>query len=164
MCSGKCSAMRSTASGTSSGQTTMPTQHHKCGQNCGQGQFLRGSAPTLWLLPELDLNQQPCDLRSNLLARSGHCLPMPASCAVSGCERTSLPTSCHRFLGEPGGKVGCRSSTNHSRPVRPELRARRWMGGCFRRSRIADGHCGPVWVGALLYGVAVQPRTARSRD
>jgi hypothetical protein len=33
----------------------------KCGQNCGQGRFLRGSALALRLLPELDSNQQPCD-------------------------------------------------------------------------------------------------------
>jgi hypothetical protein len=53
--------MRSTALAICSGQTTMPTGHRKCGQNCGQGRALRGSIIVLWLLPELDLNQQPCD-------------------------------------------------------------------------------------------------------
>ena len=33
----------------------------KCGQNCGHDPFLRGSALAFCLLPELDLNQQPCD-------------------------------------------------------------------------------------------------------
>jgi hypothetical protein len=33
----------------------------KCDQNCGQGRALGGSIIVLWLLPELDLNQQPCD-------------------------------------------------------------------------------------------------------
>ncbi|MCU1609736.1 MAG: hypothetical protein JWM45_1652 [Pseudonocardiales bacterium] len=33
----------------------------KCCQNCVQGRFLRGLILALWLLPELDLNQQPCD-------------------------------------------------------------------------------------------------------
>ncbi len=39
------------------GQIAMPTQHHEC----GEGRFLWGSTLTLCLLPELDLNQQPCD-------------------------------------------------------------------------------------------------------
>jgi hypothetical protein len=34
---------------------------NKCGQNCGQSRFLRRSVHVLRLLPELDLNQQPCD-------------------------------------------------------------------------------------------------------
>ena len=38
-----------------------PTRDTKCGQNCGQGFLLPESAFALWLLPELDSNQQPCD-------------------------------------------------------------------------------------------------------
>jgi hypothetical protein len=76
---------------------------------CGQDRFLRGSVLALWLLPELDLNQQPCDLRSNLLAPSGRCVPLPVSCSISVCEHPPVPAGCHRFVGQPGGKMGCRS-------------------------------------------------------
>ncbi len=57
MCCEKYNAMRSIGSATCSARTAGQTQHHKC----GQGRFLRGSALALWLLPELDSNQQPCD-------------------------------------------------------------------------------------------------------
>ncbi len=53
--------MRLTASGICSDRTMRPTPDHKCGQNCGQSRFLQGSIFVLWLLPELDSNQQPCD-------------------------------------------------------------------------------------------------------
>jgi hypothetical protein len=99
------SVMRSIVSGTCSDRTTRPAPRHECGQS----RFLRGPALALCLLPEMDSNHQPCDLRSNLLARSGHCLPLPASCAVSECKHPPVLANCHCFVVQPGGKVGYRS-------------------------------------------------------
>jgi hypothetical protein len=49
--------MRSTASSIYSDRT----MNRHLTDKGGQGQLLRGAVLVLWLLPELDLNQQPCD-------------------------------------------------------------------------------------------------------
>jgi hypothetical protein len=65
------------------GSGNRPTRQPKCGQNCGQGRFLRGSALALWLLPELDSNQQPCNSKSNQLTGPDSAYQYPLAAALA---------------------------------------------------------------------------------
>ncbi|MCU1609199.1 MAG: hypothetical protein JWM45_1115 [Pseudonocardiales bacterium] len=70
---------------------------------CGQDRFLRGSILALWLLPELDLNQQPCDSRSNQLAESEQCPSALASWALANYDYSPVPVVARHFLFQTWG-------------------------------------------------------------